>query len=114
MPPRLYRSLVGVTLTGARVCPGLVVDGRGRLSAIVWLKKREAVPKNTPTYAFNQNPGNVTEGERTEETSNLQHWFGGQRSLEISEDIIGLGRYGKTSIIESFASTHWHPLTVCT
>ena len=26
----------------------------------------------------------------------LQQWFGGKRSVEISEDMIGLGRYGKT------------------
>ncbi len=33
---------------------------------------------------------------RVAETSNLQRWFGGKRSIEISEDVVGLGRYGKT------------------
>ena len=39
---------------------------------------------------------NVLQGVRVEETSNLQDWFGGKRKIEISEDVVGLGRYGKT------------------
>jgi hypothetical protein len=54
------------------------------------------VPRNTATFAFNQIPTNVEHGIRVEETSNLQHWFGGKRRIEISEDVVGLGRYGKT------------------
>lgn len=63
---------------------------------IDWLKKREGVPRNTATYAFNQVQTNVSHGIRIEETSNLQYWFGGNRCVELSEDIVGLGRYGKT------------------
>ena len=34
---------------------------------------------------------------RVEGSSNLQQWFGGKRSVEISEDVIGLGAaYGRT------------------
>ena len=66
------------------------------VDGIDWLKKQEGVPRNTTTFAFNQIPTNVLHGNRIEETSNLQHWFGGQRSIEISEDVVGLGRYGKT------------------
>ena len=28
--------------------------------------------------------------------TDLQTWFGGSRSIELREDVIGLGRYGKT------------------
>ncbi|CAM3391678.1 MULTISPECIES: ImmA/IrrE family metallo-endopeptidase [Cupriavidus] len=66
------------------------------LDGIDWLRKRKAVPQNTATYAFNQDPVNVRHGNRVEEGSNLQHWFGGRRSIEICEDVVGLGRYGKT------------------
>lgn len=66
------------------------------VSEIDWLKKREGVPRNTATFAFNQVPTNVLQGVRVEETSNLQDWFGGKRKIEISEDVVGLGRYGKT------------------
>lgn len=67
-----------------------------QLNGIDWLKKREGVPRNTATFAFNQVQTNVEQGIRLEETSNLQHWFGGKRRIEISEDVLGLGRYGKT------------------
>lgn len=67
-----------------------------QLNGIDWIKKREGVPRNTATFAFNQIPTNVEHGIRVEETSNLQHWFGGKRRIEISEDVVGLGRYGKT------------------
>ena len=63
---------------------------------IDWLLKRQAVPPDTPTFAFNQTPANVERGGRREESSNLQDWFGGARRLEIAEDVVGLGRYGKT------------------
>ena len=63
---------------------------------IDWLRKRESLPRNTATFAFNQLPENVLSGVQVDATSNLQHWFGGKRSIEISEDVIGLGQYGKT------------------
>lgn len=63
---------------------------------IDWLRKREAVPRGTATHAFNLDASNVTRAVRMEESAQLQQWFGGNRHLEISEDVIGLGRYGKT------------------
>ena len=56
----------------------------------------EAVPRGTATHAFNQDASNVQKAVRVEESSNLQQWFGGKRSLAIGEDVLGLGRYGKT------------------
>jgi hypothetical protein len=38
----------------------------------------------------------VRRAERDAGSSDLQDWFGGRRSVEISEDVIGLGSYGKT------------------
>lgn len=45
---------------------------------------------------FNQVEDNVLHGVRMQATSNFQEWFGGRRSIEISEDVVGLSRYGKT------------------
>ena len=66
------------------------------IDGIDWIRKRAAVPPSTPTYAFNQNKENVRCARRVEESSDLQDWFGGRRSIEISEDVIGLGSYGRT------------------
>lgn len=66
------------------------------IGGIDWLKKRDGVPRSTATFAFNEVSDNIVNRVRLEESSNLQHWFGGRRSIEISEDVVGLGRYGKT------------------
>jgi hypothetical protein len=66
------------------------------LDGIDWIRKRSVVPRNTPTFIFNQNADNVRNAISTEGSSNLQDWFGGRHSIEISEDVIGLGSYGKT------------------
>ena len=67
-----------------------------RRDGIDWLRKRDAVPRKTPTFTFNQDAANVRHAARVEESSNLQDWFGGNRRIAISEDVIGLGSYGKT------------------
>ena len=66
------------------------------VSGIDWLRKHELVSRNTPTFTFNQDTENIRRSICIEKTSNLQDWFGGQRNIEISEDIIGLGSYEKT------------------
>ncbi len=66
------------------------------IDGIDWLRKRELLSRSTQTFAFNQDAENVRRAVRIEEASNLQEWFGGCRSIEISEDVIGLGKYGKT------------------
>jgi hypothetical protein len=50
----------------------------------------------TTTFAFNQDSDRVRRADRTEDTSDLQDWFAGDRSIQITEEVIGLGSYGKT------------------
>lgn len=71
-------------------------DTLKEVDGIDWIRKREAISKDAPTFAFNQDAGKVRQGARIQATANLQDWFGGRRSIEISEDAIGLGGYGKT------------------
>jgi len=66
------------------------------VDGIDWLRKRDYLPRSCPTYGFNQDAVNVRTAQRIEQSSNFQDWFGGRRSLEISEDVIGLGSYGRT------------------
>ena len=80
----------------ARIDHCFMSEALNGVDGIDWLRKHEAVPRNTPTFAFNQDAANVRRAVRVEESSNLQDWFGGHRSIKISEDVIGLGSYGKT------------------
>jgi len=38
----------------------------------------------------------VRNADRADGTSSLQDWFGGLYDIEVTEDVIGLGSYGKT------------------
>lgn len=66
------------------------------VSDIEWTRKREAIPRGTATYEFNQDVENVRRAKRADGTSSLQVWFGGRHHIAVTEDVIGLGAYGKT------------------
>ena len=85
-----------IVSVGMRIDHCFMSEALKAVDGIDWLHKREAVPRNTPTFAFNQDAENVRRAVRIEESSNLQDWFGGSRRIAISEDVIGLGSYGKT------------------
>ena len=85
-----------VISTGINVNYCFMSDTLKEIDGIDWLRKREAISKDTPTFVFNQDVKNVRQAVRMQATSNIQDWFGGRRSLEMNEDMIGLGNYGKT------------------
>ncbi|WP_447985441.1 ImmA/IrrE family metallo-endopeptidase [Nitrospira sp. Nam74] len=66
------------------------------IDGITWLRKNQPVPRTTPTFQFNLEPTKVQRGARTQGISNLQEWCSSDRSIAITEDVIGLGTYGKT------------------
>jgi len=66
------------------------------LDGIDWIRKRERLPRTTATYEFNRDAANVRNGVRIQDSSDLQTWFGGSHAYELSEDVVGLGRYGRT------------------
>lgn len=85
-----------VVSVGSQIDHCFMSEALKGVDGIDWIRKRGIVPRNTPTFAFNQDAKNVRRAIRIEDTSNLQDWFGGRRSIAINEDVIGLGSYGKT------------------
>jgi hypothetical protein len=85
-----------VLSTGRSIDYCFMSDALRDQGGIDWIRKRQAVPPNTPTFAFNRDPDKVRHADRTQDESNLRTWFGGSRSVELREDVIGLGGYGKT------------------
>ena len=72
---------------------------------ITWPKKGSTVPA-VPTATFNRDTANVRNAHRKKHESDVRDWFGGQRSVPLTEEIIGLGTYGRTLTIlstETFA-----------
>ena len=94
---RYTREPVAVILsTGARINYCFMSDALKEVEGFNWIRKGEGLSRDTATFAFNQNPVNIRRAERTEDTSDLQDWFGSDRSLSATEQVIGLGNYGKT------------------
>ena len=64
------------------------------------------LPPNVLTRRFNENSANISNAERDEAEADLQDWFGGDHSVDIREEVLGLGGYGKTLTVitsETFA-----------
>jgi len=76
------------------------------IPGLEWPKKGTHLPRKSRTFTFNRNPKNVTVALRDEDDTDLSDWFGLRRSIAATEQIIGLGEYGKTLTIlssETFA-----------
>lgn len=88
-----------VVSSGDRIDHCFMSDELKAVDGIDWIRKHTAVPRATTTYAFNQDASNVVNGERKDGSSSLQDWFIGSYAIEVTEDVIGLGSYGKTLTI---------------
>ena len=64
-------------------------------------RKGYPLPPSSETKEFNSEPENIRAAQRTEAEVDLRLWFGGQREMPGTEEVIGLGRYGKTLTILS-------------
>ncbi|MDD9983044.1 MAG: ImmA/IrrE family metallo-endopeptidase [Gammaproteobacteria bacterium] len=62
---------------------------------IDWPRRNSPLPV-VPTAEFNRDPRNVIDCEEAEHDTPMGDWFGGDNSANLSEEIVGLGRYGRT------------------
>lgn len=74
------------------------------LPEISWLRKGSPVPKNTETARFNSNLDRIHEAKRAVKKIDVMNWLGGSRSTIVTEEVIGLGQYGKTLTVLSSSS----------
>ena len=58
--------------------------------------KRYTFAIGSVTADFNRDPENIARGKRAEGNGCIQDWFNGRYRQEIVEEVVGLGRYGKT------------------
>lgn len=71
------------------------------LEGLTWLRKGSVVPKEVETHQFNRDPANITFSKKTQTKTNLQDWFDGPQRITVTEEVVGLGNYGKTLTIIS-------------
>ena len=74
-------------------------DKLKEMDGLEWISKRTVLPADTVTESFNSNPTNVSNSARIVGGSKLKDWFGGQRDIDLDEQVRGLGSYGKTLTI---------------
>lgn len=68
------------------------------------IQKGEQLPPGTPTAEFNKDANRVKQGQRHAGTSDLQDWIGGRHSVELTEQVVGLGGYGRTLTVLTSSS----------
>lgn len=69
-----------------------------------WPRKGSAVPDRTATKSFNNDQANVSRADRTETKIDVQYWLGGTQKAFVTEEVVGLGAYGKTLTVLSSQS----------
>ena len=94
---RCTRDPVAIVIsTGDRIDYCFMSNSLKEVKGLNWIRKDELLPKATATYAFNQTPERILRADRDEDTADICDWFGSDRTLSITEQLIGLGNYGKT------------------
>ena len=58
-----------------------------------------ALPRDSLTRDFNQLASNITDAKRNDDDADLIAWFHADDEIDASEEVIGLGGYGKTLTI---------------
>lgn len=71
------------------------------LPELTWLRKGSTVPRSTETVRLSADPNRVLMADRVVNEIDVMDWLGGTRSVLVTEEVIGLGRYGKTLTVLS-------------
>jgi Zn-dependent peptidase ImmA (M78 family) len=97
-------AIAVIVSTGNAIDYCILSDAMKSLPQLTWLCKGFPVPKNTETSRFSANTTNVKNGARAANETDVLDWLGGTRSAIVTEEVIGLARYGKTLTVLSSES----------
>ena len=89
-------SVAIIVSSGTRVEYCFLSERLKDVKGLRWLKKGDLIAPRSTTAAFNKNPSNVSEARQDEGCCSLDDWFDGAPEVEMNEDVVGLGSYGKT------------------
>jgi hypothetical protein len=94
-------AIAVIISTGGVIDFCILSEAMKSLPQLQWLRKGSAVPNGTATSRLNSDIANVLRGQRSETQLDVFDWLGGTKSAIVSEDVVGLGRYGKTLTVLS-------------
>jgi hypothetical protein len=84
-----------IVSTGKTIDYAFLSDTLCENRSLEWPKKGTALPARSATVGFNQESANISASRRESSATDLSHWVGGVAAAG-REEVIGLGRYGKT------------------
>lgn len=85
-----------VVTIGSKIDYCFMSDELMEYPGLSWLKKGAHIPQNTKTLEFNAEEMNVVACREDESDCDLNTWFQSDLEVEVFEEIVGLGSYGKT------------------
>jgi IrrE N-terminal-like domain len=88
-----------VLSTGPTIDYCFLSDAMKTLPDLKWLKKGSPLPDDTLTAALAADPRRVLNGDRVGDEIDVMDWLGGKKSAGVTEEALGLGRYGKVLTI---------------
>jgi Zn-dependent peptidase ImmA (M78 family) len=65
------------------------------IRGLQWLRRGDPLPSGVPSAQFGLQPNWINECNISEEGGKLRSWFGGVPDLDVEEDVVGLGSYGR-------------------
>lgn len=71
-------------------------DTLREVKGLDWIKKGTLLAADCATRRLNSDEGKIASAECAEGSGTLQDWFGGSLQIDLYEEAIGLGSYGRT------------------
>jgi hypothetical protein len=90
-----------IVSTGRTIDYCILSEAMKSLPQLSWLRKGSPVPPGTETARLFAVAERVLKGDRATAEIDIMDWLGGTRSAIVTEEVVGLGRYGKTLTVLS-------------
>jgi Zn-dependent peptidase ImmA (M78 family) len=94
-----HEPVAVIVSTGGSIDFCIMSKALRECDGIDWIRKKQALPMSSLTRTFNSDLGCVRRADRSQGESAFQEWFGGNLRIAVTEDVVGLGSYGKTLTI---------------
>lgn len=96
---RVSRSAVAVVVSKDGEVEFCLFSEVMKEAKVRWLKRRTPVPSGTLTSRFAKDPAKIAAAKSGRDSVDLSDWFDCPASHTVTEDVIGLGSYGKVLTI---------------
>lgn len=88
-----------IVSTGPTINYCFMSDAMKSLPELNWLRKGVPLPAGTLTATLAGDPKRVRNGDQASDEVDVIDWLGGKKSVMVTEEVIGLGPYGKVLTI---------------